>query len=112
MKNPIYLVPILAFFLFSCSGEKSAKRDRTATENEVEKVISEFEINLANSVGEDNIGSTSVSVFFGDKIVWSKAFGLANRDKKIQADTNTIYRTASISKTITAYLMMLLDRKS
>ncbi|OGS79606.1 MAG: hypothetical protein A3D31_06465 [Candidatus Fluviicola riflensis] len=63
---------------------------------------------LENDVQQDNIGSISAAIFIDDQIVWSRAFGQADNEKAIKADTNTIYRIASITKTITAYLMMLL----
>ena len=44
----------------------------------------------------------------GDEIIWSKAYGTSNIDNKIMADSITIYRTGSISKSFTAFLMMQL----
>lgn len=41
-------------------------------------------------------------------MIWSSAFGYANQDSKEVADTRTIYRIASITKTFTATLLMLL----
>ena len=40
--------------------------------------------------------------------MWAGAFGYATRDKDIAADTNTIYRIGSITKTFTAAILMQL----
>lgn len=71
-------------------------------------VLHEFVSQLYRDVLQDDIGSISAAVFIGNKIVWAKAYGWANKERQIPADTNTIYRTGSITKTFTAYLMMML----
>ena len=58
---------------------------------------------------DDNInGSISAAIVKGDEIIWSKAYGTSDIDNKIMADSITIYRTGSISKSFTAFLMMKL----
>ncbi len=73
--------------------------------------IKEFENQLVKDVSEDNIGSISAAIIINSKLAWSRAFGLANPLIKIYADTTTIYRIASISKTFTAFLMMQMIEK-
>lgn len=75
---------------------------------EVGVVLDEFIAQLYRDVMQDDMGSISAAVFIGNKIVWAKAYGWANKERHIAADTNTIYRTGSITKTFTAYLMMVL----
>jgi serine beta-lactamase-like protein LACTB len=53
----------------------------------------------------------SVAVAVDDKLVWSAGFGLADVENDVPARGNTIYRIASISKTIGATaVMQLVDR--
>jgi len=74
----------------------------------IKQIIADFEREIIGNVARDTTGSFSASLFKGDRIIWSKAFGKMNNQTGLLADTNTIYRIGSISKTITAYLLMLL----
>ena len=47
-------------------------------------------------------------MLFRSKVIWVGAFGYATRDKDIAADTSTIYRIGSITKTFTATILMQL----
>lgn len=72
------------------------------------QIIAGFEKEMNNTIQRDKTGSIAVSIMDGEHIIWSKAFGKMNNQLNLPADTNTIYRIGSISKTIAAYLMMLL----
>lgn len=72
------------------------------------EIISDFEKEICRKVAQDTTGSFSVAIFKGDRILWSGAFGKMNNESSLLADTNTVFRIGSISKTITAYLMMLM----
>ncbi|WP_214070686.1 serine hydrolase domain-containing protein [Mucilaginibacter sp. dw_454] len=78
------------------------------------EVISKFSDHLKNDVAWDNLnGSISAAVIKDNKVIWAKAFGYADKDRNILADTGTVYRIGSITKTFTATLLMLLveDKK-
>ena len=53
------------------------------------------------------MGSITVALVAGPRVVWSKSYGFADSLKTRPADVNTVYRAASISKQLTA--LMLLD---
>jgi len=55
----------------------------------------------------DRLGSITVALVAGPRVVWSKSYGFADSLKTRPADVNTVYRAASISKQLTA--LMLLD---
>jgi CubicO group peptidase (beta-lactamase class C family) len=74
----------------------------------VQRVIDSFDRQLAEEHLRDTVGSLSAIVFIGNEIAWSRAFGKADNEKRIDACASTVYRIGSISKTFTAYLMMLL----
>ena len=72
-------------------------------------IINGFENQLKKDIEDDKInGSISAAIVKGDKIIWSRAFGISDIENNIVADSNTIYRTGSISKSFTAFLMMQL----
>ena len=75
-------------------------------------VIEGLRAQLQADVAADNVGSITAAVVIGDSIVWSEGFGWADRDKRIPAGANTLYRIGSISKTFTAVVLaQLVDRR-
>jgi CubicO group peptidase (beta-lactamase class C family) len=102
----IFLVLILLATIRNATGQVGSAKDSGAR-----KIIADFEQQLKKDVQIDTIGSISATIFMGDKIVWSKGFGKADNQKGIDADTASIYRIGSISKTVTAYLLMLMVQR-
>jgi CubicO group peptidase (beta-lactamase class C family) len=83
--------------------------DSQLATDDLQTIISQFESDLKNDLTKDSIdGSISAAIIRKNKIIWSKAFGYADRANRILADTSTIYRAGSISKSFTAFLMMQL----
>ena len=75
-------------------------------------VIEGLRAQLEADVAADNVGSIAAAIVIGDSIVWSQGFGWADRDKRVPAGANTLYRIGSISKTFTAVVLaQLVDRK-
>ncbi len=53
----------------------------------------------------------SIAVLYGNDLVWSKAYGYADLQKKIPMTTQSVFRIASITKTFTCTaIMQLRDR--
>src|SRR5580658_8609954 len=96
---------------FSCHETGNIRQVSSAKDSGARKIIADFEQQLIKDVQKDTIGSISAAIFLGDKIVWAKSFGKADNQKRIEADTATIYRIGSISKTFTAYLLMLMVQR-
>lgn len=68
--------------------------------------ISRFEQRMEAQVAADDVGGVSAAVARGSDVVWARAFGWADRDRRIPAGVGSIYRVGSISKTVTAVVMM------
>ena len=74
--------------------------------------VDAFREKLRADVAADNVGSITAAVVAGDRIVWAEGFGWADRDAKVPAGIETIYRIGSISKTFTAVVLaQLVDRR-
>jgi CubicO group peptidase (beta-lactamase class C family) len=73
-----------------------------------EAVIADFEARLSRDVRADNVGSIAAGIVVGAEVIWAKAFGLKDRDRAVPADAHNLYRIGSISKSVTAVLMMVL----
>jgi CubicO group peptidase (beta-lactamase class C family) len=101
---------LLAFLFITCIGcDKVIKSDNHLVTDDLETIISQFEEELKGDLAKDNIGgSISAAIVSQNKVIWSKAFGYSDKTNEIEADTTTIYRAASISKSFTAFLMMQL----
>lgn len=73
--------------------------------------IARFRAELQADVEADGVGSIAAAVIVDTMLVWSGAFGWADRDQQVEADASTIYRIGSISKSVTAVaLMHLVER--
>ncbi len=70
--------------------------------NAAREFIESFYNGIARDVEADNVGGMAVAVILGNEVVSAKAFGWADREKKIPADVETVYRIGSISKSFTA----------
>lgn len=99
----------VAIFLLSLIGSSNSSLKPSSKSETLISLISEFEDQLAKDIADDNInGSISGAIVYENKIIWSKAFGISNLDNNTISDTDVIYRTGSISKSFTAFLMMQL----
>lgn len=67
-----------------------------------------LERELAADVVRDSVGSISAAVFAGDAVAWRGAFGWADRSSRRLATPGTIYRAGSISKIVTALVLLRL----
>ncbi|MHA4810456.1 serine hydrolase domain-containing protein [Flavitalea flava] len=95
----MFICALIAPYQF-CTGQESSRDSR---------VITEFANRLSRATKKDDVhGSISAAIIKNGKVIWAGAFGYATRDKDIAADTNTIYRIGSITKTFTAAILMQL----
>lgn len=106
MKN----IAFLALLILINGCEFSVKKSHTVRNDEKE-IVDEFTKQITKDVLDDDInGSTSAAIVKGDEILWSGATGFLDPINKTIADTTTIYRIASITKSFTAFLLMQLHQ--
>jgi CubicO group peptidase (beta-lactamase class C family) len=109
MNRTTFLSVIIGLLLLpSCHSAQKFEPISHSDTPTVQRVIDSFDKQLEEEHLRDTVGSLSAIVFIGNKIAWSRAFGKADNEKGIDASVSTVYRIGSISKTFTAYLMMLL----
>ncbi len=70
--------------------------------------IRALELELAADVVRDSVGSMAAAVFVGDEVIWRGAFGWRDRDARALAGTETLYRAGSVTKTVTALVLLRL----
>lgn len=97
----------ILFFLLLLSLFSLAQAQHTPFES----AIARFEAKLATDVANDSLGAITAGVFVGNTVVWKKGFGWADPQHQVPADGETIYRIGSISKSMTAVVMMQMIKK-
>ncbi len=100
------LFKVLIIVLVFCHGYSNAQHQN---ENNLQSIINEFTNGIKKNVEDDDFkGSISIALTRGDSVIWSGAYGSADYISNRKADSTTIYRTGSISKSFTAFLMIQL----
>ncbi len=67
--------------------------------------LPEIDSLVAAELAKRPVGSVTAGVVSGKDLVWSKSYGEADIEKKIAADTDTVYRIGSITKMFTALML-------
>jgi len=104
MKHSLIFFSLITVLLLPGACHNTQKPDTSTFQG----IIDNFQQRLETEHLKDTTGSLSAIVFIGNKIAWSHTFGKANNEKGIDAGEHTVYRIGSISKTFTAWLMLLL----
>jgi CubicO group peptidase (beta-lactamase class C family) len=91
--------------LAGCSHSSSSEHAYSAT-------IAEGRTAVQDIMAESIASSVSVALVDGDRVIWSEAFGKADRGADRNATTNTLYGICSVSKMLaTVATMILVDRE-
>jgi len=72
---------------------------------------SEIKYNILDRLKFYKVPSVSIAVVDDGKIIWSKAYGKRDIASVSDADVNTIYQTASISKAVNALAVLKLSQE-
>lgn len=73
-----------------------------------DEALDAFAEEIAEGVGTDDVGGIVAGVVVDGDLVWAAAFGWADRAERRPMATSSVSRTGSISKSVTAVLMMRL----
>ncbi len=117
MKRLILLSMILVLLLsvVACAGEASAKDPvNTVSETSLKTLdgssvdIAELEVFIKQTMEKANVAGLSLAIINDSQLVYQKAFGFKNKEEGTLNDEQTVFSAASFSKTVFAYLVMLL----
>jgi CubicO group peptidase (beta-lactamase class C family) len=75
------------------------------------ETLRELELALGADVAADGVGSLVAAVVVGDRVVWEAAFGPADRETGGLAAPTTIYRVGSLTKPMTALVLLALAER-
>ena len=101
MKKNIYIILIFALtFFISCN--KNEKQINPFYNDVVEKLSDAIEYEIKDK----NLNAISIAIIKQNDFFWADGFGFIDKEKKIKANENTIYRVGSVSKLFTDIAIM------
>lgn len=102
------LLPLgLCFVLFSiygCSDGGSSAPTYNST-------ISRMTTYIQNHMIQNQVTGLSIALVDGQKVVWARGFGYADKEAEVPAGADTIYEIGSLSKTFAAMAIMRLKEE-
>jgi serine beta-lactamase-like protein LACTB len=104
MTHTYRILTVLVSLAFVQSAAAASPAGPTLSKEQQERI--ENVISTGMTRGWDP--STSVAVALDNKLVWSAAYGMADVENHVPATSQTLYRTASIDKWLTATAAMRL----
>ncbi len=75
---------------------------------ELQSTIGLLDSWIASQVEYQQLPGLSIAVLYGNDLVWSKAYGFADIQKRTPMTTESVFRIASITKTFTSTAIMQL----
>lgn len=70
--------------------------------------INSIETAIENAMEKASVAGLSCAIINGSEVVYARAFGYRDADAGLAADEETVFSAASFSKTVFAYLVLLL----
>src|SRR5262245_23917166 len=107
VRFPMFLVPLVV--ALTVTGQLRAQSQEGLSGQQIEAINAL----VTSAMSKDVVAGVSVAVGKGGKLVWSDGYGMADVENNVPATAQTMYRTASISKwlTATAALRLVEDGK-
>lgn len=75
---------------------------------EWERTLDTFAAQIEQQVSADGIGGIAAGVIVDGDVVWARGFGWSERDDQVPMPAGAVSRTGSISKSVTAMVLMRL----
>ncbi len=100
-----FLLVLASLLVFSACSQMP-QRPAALARGDYRYVESYLEWYIPQLMKKHHVPGVSIALVDGQKIVWARGFGYADREKAIPASATTIYQTGSISKVITATAVM------
>jgi CubicO group peptidase (beta-lactamase class C family) len=74
----------------------------------INQVIRDTDAQAQTEFAKDNVGSLTVGIVSQGKLVWTKSYGMADMQRRLPANRQTIYRIGSVTKQLTALMLLQL----
>jgi CubicO group peptidase (beta-lactamase class C family) len=100
--------PALAGLILCLLGISALAQVESSVPEKLRAAISRIDALAAAEHAKDDVGSLTIGVVAGDKLVWTRSYGYADMEKKIPANAETVYRIGSITKSFTGLMLLQL----
>ncbi len=110
-KPPNLPASILFFLILSANaawGTEAQALPPLQEQRPVAEAIQLLELWIEEQREHQDLPGLSVGVVHGGELIWSRGFGLSDRETKTPATKQTLYRVGSVTKLFTATATMLL----
>ena len=108
MKFTYCIVILIIYILFNQSIAQSSSNNLTMLDGETISV-SQMETSISNLLKEGGVPGLSCAIINDSLLVYEKGFGLRKQDSSLTNNEFTVFNAASFSKTVFAWLVMLLS---
>ena len=95
------VVAVVALFAVAPAARQAAPPDYGSALQQIDALAAETH-------RADSLGGMTVGVVAGPRLVWTKSYGYANAETKLDASAETVYRIGSITKQFTALMLLQL----
>ncbi len=102
---PSRLLSLLA--LFACAAPSLAQPS-VAPDERYKAAVAELEKLIKHEMDDKKLPALSIALVDDQKVVWAAGFGHQDRDRKVPATAETVYRVGSVSKLFTDVAVMQL----
>jgi CubicO group peptidase (beta-lactamase class C family) len=103
MRKLIFILTIVSLWLVTATKWQVVQGQKLAADK-----IKAVEQMIAAKMARDHIPGLSLAIVVDGQLVWSNGYGMADVENSVSAKATTVYRSASIGKTITATAVMQL----
>ena len=100
-----HFVALCAVFTF---GEPAFAQPTVPPAEPYKAAVAELEKLIKHEVDDKKLPALSIALVDDQKVVWAAGYGFQDRDKKIPATAETVYRVGSVSKLFTDVAIMQL----
>jgi len=104
-------IPVLLLFLFLCFASCGGAPDEIGPASGYGAAVEKLGQAIQAEINQKGIPSLSIAIADDQQIIWAKAFGMADPENNIPANTGTFYRIASVSKLFTDIAVMQLAER-
>lgn len=108
MKNKYFLIIFIALLILLVAWQASVGQEEKTDRKDYSEALRLIDIWLEAQRDYERLPGLSVAVVEDQEVIFSRAYGLADLEKKVKTTPETIYSICSISKLFTAVAIMQL----
>src|SRR5829696_2935129 len=100
-----YVAPLLVWLAFT---SPVAAQPSVAPAAPYKDAVAALEALIKHEVADKKLPAVSIALVDDQKVVWAAGFGFQDRDRKVPATAETVYRVGSVSTLFTDVAVMQL----